>query len=43
MLREPSLIGSAENHYVASTTPFTFFHIGKVKDLRSVVVGVEEE
>lgn len=43
MLREPSLIGGAENHYVASTIPFTFFQIGKVKDLRSVVVGVEEE
>lgn len=43
MLREPSLIGTFENHYVASTTPFTLYHIGKVKDLRSVEIGVYEK
>lgn len=43
MLREPSLIGDSENHYVASIEPFTFYHIGKVKDLRSIEVGVHEE
>ena len=43
MLREPSLIGDSENHYVARTEPFTFYHIGKVKDLRRIEVGVHEE
>ena len=43
MLRENPLIGNSENHYVANITPLTFYHIGKIKDLRSVVVGVHEK
>lgn len=43
MFREDKpLISSSENHYVANTSPLTFYHIGKVKDLRNVIVGVED-
>ena len=43
MLRERPLIEESENHYVANITPFTFCHIGKVKELRNIAVGVREE
>ena len=41
--RDQPIIGKMEDHYEANIKPLTLYHIGKVEDLRNIIMGVSED